>query len=154
MIQRIQSLYLFVVAVISGMILFSPLADLYAVEAIDNCVLDYRGIVHLKEQIVLQNTWALTAIAVIIPVISLVTLFLFKNRMLQIRMTIVNIMLQLGFYIILAVYLYVAVVDAKLDLHLKPIVVFPLICVVFNYLAIRAIGKDEALIRSLNRVRK
>lgn len=33
------------------------------------------------------------------------------------------------------------------------IVVFPLISAILTYLAIRAIGKDEALIRSLDRIR-
>jgi hypothetical protein len=32
-------------------------------------------------------------------------------------------------------------------------VVFPIVAVILDFLAIRAIGKDEALIRSLNRIR-
>lgn len=30
---------------------------------------------------------------------------------------------------------------------------FPLVVIILDYLAIRSIGKDEALIRSLNRIR-
>ena len=32
-------------------------------------------------------------------------------------------------------------------------IAFPVVAIILDYLAIRAIGKDEALIRSLNRIR-
>jgi len=35
----------------------------------------------------------------------------------------------------------------------KIAVAFPLVAIILDYLAIRSIGKDEALIRSLNRIR-
>jgi hypothetical protein len=41
----------------------------------------------------------------------------------------------------------------EVDVAYKFPMTFPLIAAVFDYLAIRAIGKDEALVRSLDRIR-
>jgi hypothetical protein len=35
----------------------------------------------------------------------------------------------------------------------KVTVVFPVVAAILDFLAIRALGKDEALVRSLNRIR-
>jgi hypothetical protein len=59
--------------------------------------------------------------------------------------------LLLGLFGLFFYYTYVGISGAKVAFKIP--VVFPIVAVILDYLAIRGIGKDEALIRSLNRIR-
>jgi hypothetical protein len=58
-----------------------------------------------------------------------------------------------GYYGILFIYLwqYGKTLDSKMFLEI--VSAFPLVNIVLSMLAVIAIGKDEALIKSLNRIR-
>ena len=62
-------------------------------------------------------------------------------------------LLMFGYYAILFICLIQGARSMEADWNLRIPAAFPLVCVVLDWLAIRAIGKDEALIRSLNRLR-
>lgn len=150
--QRIQTVYMAVVVILFGVMLSSPLIDFTGAGA--SYVLNYAGIVSTKDlTVVLQNTVFLTVIEVIIALVALVSLFLYKKRILQIRLCIINIVLMLGYYALLFLYVYIAVTANKLDYKVNISLVFPLVSAILTYLAVRAIGRDEELVRSLNRVR-
>jgi hypothetical protein len=150
MIQRIQSVYLLVVAILFGVLLCTPIMEM--IHDGHFFILNYKGIIG-ESGVVLQQTYLLTALEIIIPVLALVTIFLYKKRMLQIRLTIINTVLMIGFYPLLFVYLYVANKVMPMDFALKMTVVFPLVSAILSYLAIRAIGKDEVLVRAADRIR-
>jgi hypothetical protein len=76
---------------------------------------------------------------------------LFKKRIRQIRILVFNSILMLGLTGLFIFFAYSGFDGAKITFKIP--VAFPLVGIIFNYLAIRAIGKDEALIRSLNRLR-
>ena len=58
------------------------------------------------------------------------------------------------FLVVSFVFLRMSVKDmAEAVIAYKIFMVFPAISAILNYLAIRAIGKDEALIRSIDRIR-
>ena len=84
---------------------------------------------------------------------ALVTIFLFKKRFLQIRLSIVNIVLLGGYYALLFIYLWQAGVQLDAKWYLKIVTAFPLVSIVLTFMSLRAIGRDEALIKSLNRIR-
>lgn len=152
MIQRIQSFYLLVIVVLFGVLLFTPLIDFSQEGRV--FILNYQGIVAAEDpsQVIL-NTILLTALEGVVMLLAFISIFLFKNRLLQIRLTIANIVLMIGFYAMLFVYVYVAKTSVGLDFHLRMPVVFPLVGIILSWLAVRAIGKDERLVRSLNRIR-
>lgn len=154
MIQRIQTLYLLIIIVLSGITLFSPLAVLYNTTAVEY-ILNYKGI-FLHQQVAntfYSNVWGLTAIMLLVPVISFITIFLYKKRILQIRLSIINMILMASFYVLLFIYMWFAIQNLHTDWSLKLVTIFPLINIILNYLAIRGISKDEALVKSLNRLR-
>lgn len=155
MIQRIQTVYLLLVVLLSGVTLFSVQAGFVGNTDAAQYVLNFKGIFKVIEnaEVFVQNVWALTAMSVLSPVIALLTIFLYKKRFLQIRLLIVNVVLLAGYYGLLFIYLWQAgkVLDAKW--YLEMVSAFPLVSIVLTVLAIRAIGKDEALIKSLNRLR-
>jgi uncharacterized membrane-anchored protein YitT (DUF2179 family) len=72
---------------------------------------------------------------------------------LQIRLSIINSVLLAGYYGLLFIYLWQAGNVLNADWYLNIVTAFPLINIILTFLAIRAIGKDEALIKSLNRLR-
>ena len=97
MLQRIQTVYLLVVVVLIVAMLFLPLAvlqsggQLYAFDA--------AGVSTMTEQPeLIYPMWGLFALAVIISLLAFLIIFLFKNRILQIRLCVFNSILMLGFY--------------------------------------------------------
>lgn len=153
--QRIQTFYLFTVTVLSVILLFFPVAGLQNFG--DNSIyeLSIYGLNQISPDGValLSGAWVLTAITVLIPVLSLLTILLFKKRMVQLRLVIVTIVLLAGYYGLLFIYLWQfgKVLDA--EMYVEVIASFPLISIILEVLALRAIGRDEALVKSLNRIR-
>ena len=172
MIQRIQTLYLFVVVVLFATMVATPLLDF----KINNVKLDvenkeqakpdvkvtkdvkvyqmtYQGIVDKESGDMLISTSLVTLYEIVVAVIALITIFLYKNRGSQIKLTIFNMVLQVGFYVVIAIYMYTAYKYAETDFDFHMPIVFPLISLILSYLAFRAIVKDDLLVKSLGRVR-
>ena len=99
--------------------------------------------------------WAMFILVAVIALLALITIFLYRKRMLQIRLCIFNAFLMIGFYCLFAFYVHVIKqqIGSEISMSIKFALSFPLINIVLDYLAIRNIGADEALIRSLNRLR-
>lgn len=155
MIQRIQSLYLLTIVILSGFTLLTPVADFVNQAQGLHYLLGFKGIYLLqpKGNIFESSAWALAAIATIVPVISLITIFLYKNRINQIRLSVINMFLIIGYYILLFVYVWFASQRLNAEWSLRFATAIPLINLILNYLAMGAIGKDEKLVKSLDRIR-
>lgn len=155
MIQRIQTLYLLLVVVLTSVTFFSPVAGLQHAEQAAIYEMSYRGLfeMNVSGNNMLANTWMLTALMALIPLLSFITIILFKKRMLQIRLIIFNIVLMAGFYGLMFIYLWQYGKSLEASLYLEIPAAFPLVGIILSIMAIRAIGKDEALIKSLNRIR-
>ena len=155
MIQRIQTVYLLAIVVLSGFVIFSPLADL--LNKVDNLnyLVDFKGIslIQTTGNIIESRIWALTSVSMVVPILALIAIFSFKNRVKQIRLTVINMFFILCFYIFLVLFLWPACVRLHADWHLRIVSVFPLVNLILSYLAIGAIGKDEKLIKSMDRLR-
>ena len=150
MIQRVQTLYLLAV-VILGILLccFAPVQFL-PVEGVEYVLLMPFA------------KWPLAVISVAIPAIALVNIFLFKHRLVQARINVVNVVLCIGYYALLALYIafvvrgYETVNDVQLAgaaWYLNVWSGLPLVCIVLNMMATRRILKDEALVRAAERIR-
>jgi hypothetical protein len=155
MIQRIQTLYLIGIVILSGIVAFSPIADL--LNKVDNLnyLVDYNGISLVKStgNIIESRIWGLTTISLVVSILALITIFSFKNRLKQIRLTVINMIFIICYYIFLIIYLWSACARLHTDWHLRFVAVLPLVNLILSYLAIGAIGKDEKLIKSMDRIR-
>lgn len=70
------------------------------------------------------------------------------------RMATYNILIMAGFLVLAWFFVRSAVKDIDDALvNFKVVLAFPLVAGILNYLAIRAIGRDEALVRSIDRIR-
>lgn len=155
MIQRIQTLYLLAIVILSAFVILLPIADL--INAVDKLIylVDFKGIslIQATGNTIESRTWALSSVSAVIPILALITIFSYKNRLKQIRLTVINMIFMIGFYVFLALYLWPACERLHADWHLRIIAIFPLINLILSYLAIGAIGKDEKLVKSLDRLR-
>ena len=153
MIQRIQTVYLLLVAGLFFALLFLPLAELSAGGVLYS--FDVTGLQTLKTPSELvYPTWSLLAIDAIIVLLSFIIIFLYKKRILQIRLCVYNALLMIGFCALAGFYFWQF--HQSLDLPVIKIrfwSAFPFVALILNYLAIRNIGADETLIRSLERLR-
>ena len=101
----------------------------------------------------LLSSWGMFALLLFSAIVALGTIFLFRNRVLQIRMTIFNSLLLLGYYLAFVAFLFVFRSRLDASFHLSWGLCLPFVSLVLNYLAIRAIGKDEVLVRAADRLR-
>ena len=150
MLQRIQTIFLLAVVFLSGLLLHFPLA-IYT-NLIETCDFTVFGI-KATEGTAVASTWPLALLNIVITAVALATIFMYKNRILQIRLSIFNIALMLGFYILTFLYIFKMSDSSAYSFNFKLPVVFHAISVILTYMAIRAIGKDEALVRSVNHLR-
>jgi len=144
MIQRIQSLYLILVALISNGLIF--IMNLWTIDG--NDYITIKGLLTSVDffQIVLAIMFLATG------VLSLISLFLFKNRLLQIRINRVNIIVNLILFGLLIFNLLN--LSGEFQHSLKGIGIWlPLGLIVLLFLANRAIQKDENLVKSVDRIR-
>lgn len=135
MIQRIQTLYLFIVAILAGLGIYFPLwitKELIIVKGFD-------------------NIYILVLFASVI-VLSVLAIFLFNNRKLQFVLGRLNILINI---ILLGVFGYFTqTLSGETLVSEKEIgLVIPFVSIVFLYLANTAIKKDEDLVKSVDRLR-
>ena len=145
MIQRIQTLYLLAVAALGITLLFMPVVQLISPEgAAELQVFELSALGGAP----LKGLWGLTLATALIPLLALIDIFLYKKRILQARLNIFTVMLCLGYYGVLAIYIWLAKMSMGLEWHLIPWASIPLVCMILTLMATRAILKDEALVRA------
>lgn len=154
MIQRIQTIYLFLSAVLIFLIFMFPLSEFL----LNNdllYILRYRGIYEIKEGVELSviRSLPLATLFGIILFVNLINIFLFKNRGLQMRICVFSIILMLGSLGLTYYYVYTAFNEFGTIVNYKLTITFPLIAAILNYMAFRGIRKDEKLVKSLDRIR-
>ncbi|MEG1544426.1 MAG: DUF4293 domain-containing protein [Tannerellaceae bacterium] len=154
MLQRIQTVYLLIIVVLTTATLFLSLATIQSGDALFS--FDASGITSMTTipQELVYPTWGLFALTVVIALTALVTIFLFRKRILQMRICVFNALLMLGFYGLFAFFVWTLKGQlGEAHVSVKIALSFPLINLILDYLAIRSIGADEALVRSLERLR-
>jgi hypothetical protein len=152
MIQRIQSFYLLLIIALLIAVFFLP------VGAFDNTSGSYEYTAFSIKKIGIANVdnfpvWLLGIVSVISMLLALITIFLYKKRLIQIRLCIFNAFLLIVFYLIYACFLFIGIHGIKLSFDFSYGLAFPFIAFIFDLLAINAIHKDENLVKSLDRIR-
>lgn len=176
MIQRIQSLLLVLAACAIVLMFMFPIAtyhgdsfmgnavsaklnlmpesnpDMMAqIEGCTDVVVDQSGLIHI---------WPLTILAAVIGIIAVVSIFLYKNRIVQMRVVAVGFLLNV-IYIFLVFFWAVDKFDTvvhdllQTDLSMTYSVGTwaPVASVVLLFFAQRAIKSDEAKVRAADRLR-
>jgi hypothetical protein len=136
MLQRIQTVYLFIAALLSGGLIF--LVSLWETGT--------------GEPVYVEDVLLALALFVGSAILSLITIFLFKNRKLQFVLARVNILLN---FFLLGIFVYWSLtIPGEMNISEKGIGMFvPVLSIVFLVLANKAIKKDEDLVKSVDRLR-
>jgi hypothetical protein len=142
MIQRVQSLYLLLTAIISALLFYVPLFQ-YPLSATDTAPHMY---------FVSANAFLLI-LNIVVGALSFITIFFFKNRKLQLRacrlcLMLIFVMVGLLFYTSDAL---AGGIDQRVTF--KAGAYLPLIQIVLVFLAHVGIKKDDKLVRSADRLR-
>ncbi len=155
MIQRIQTLYLLMTTVLPLLFL-----KLNLLRFVDNdgseLFVRFDGLYSSGADQVLNLTKQLLPISLlilIIPVLSLVTIFLFRNRKLQMKLALIIIILSAG--LIVAQVIYSLSITHEFQAKIIPgvIMAVPVLIMIFSFLAYKGIKKDEDLVKSYDRLR-
>lgn len=147
MIQRIQTLFILAAGMLIGSLYLQKFADIIVNDQLH--IFNALGI--FKDEVLLFSGLPLMILIGIITVLHLVTLFLYKKRILQIRILGFCMLLMLGLFGLFFYFTYASFEEVKVAF--KVAVALPIAAIILDWLAIRAIGKDEALVRSLDRIR-
>ncbi|AQS93934.1 MULTISPECIES: DUF4293 domain-containing protein [Polaribacter] len=143
MIQRIQSVYLFLASIISGVLIFvfnlwkSIKKDIFAMDLLNS------------ESFLLK---VIPVLFLVSAILSFVAIFIFKNRKLQFVIGRVTILINL---ILLGLLIYVSLtLPGEASVSEKGIGMFiPVLAILLVVLANKAIKKDEDLVKSVDRLR-
>ncbi len=156
MIQRIQTLYLLIVVFAMSLTLSLPSMRAISPEGIDFAFSNLRGLFVAEQggfNITGVTMWLLFT-NIIILIIALLTIFTYKWRVIQMRLSSFNMVLLIGYYAIFFFTRYVVFQQNPMtNTTFAWPIILPLISAILTYLALRAIAKDEALVRSLDRLR-
>ncbi len=107
-----------------------------------------------------SGPWGLSILMFMIIFLLIIAIMLFRKRMRQVRLLSLSCILLVGYMI---TYAFIAwVYDSKVEAALQPETysfqltagaIYPVIVFILNAMAIHYIKKDEALVRSLDRLR-
>jgi hypothetical protein len=152
MIQRIQTLFLLGAVIFLALMLFLPLAEILAGGGITYTGMS-RGL-RIDSGEFAVSTWPVFILVLVTAVLLFITIFLYRNRKLQIRFCVYAIVLGFG-QIGLMYYFWVLIFRQLVveDFSIRSPVVFPVVAIILTYLAFRGIRKDEILIRSIDKIR-
>lgn len=154
MIQRIQTLYLLLVTALMAVTLFVPLAW-FSGEAGEFEL--YAFALKTADGEPVQPALYMGVVLALSCVLPFITIFLFRRRLLQIRLGVVVMVLLLGSAVMEGVYYFLSWrVFSDMAFHtqgFKPAIALPLVCMLLTYLATRAILRDELMVRAADRIR-
>jgi FtsH-binding integral membrane protein len=142
MIQRIQTLWLIIVAITA---FATSRLTLYIGEQVNKTEIPFK----------LAGNLLLAIVIILLGILALICLFLYKNRKLQFKISVFGVILSIGF-----LFLEYYVVENIFKPNNQIITgsyqigaLLPLVMVVFFFMAARGIYKDERLIKSMDRLR-
>jgi hypothetical protein len=152
MIQRIQTLFLLLALVCMAIFYFIPFGSLeLTTEAgISDVPMGLYGINFGEEH---YSTIPMLVLVSFVVLTIIVSILLYKHRILQMRICVFNMILALGCTGLAFFLLYQASEKFATNYSTSILVVLPVVAAIFIALAIRGIAKDEALIRSIDRIR-
>jgi hypothetical protein len=158
MIQRIQTVYLFLAAACAAAMFFFPVASFLSDMTYQKLFI--TGLVNMAPgqpaAIGRSVILPLACVGALMFILAMLAIFMYKKRNMQLRLVkggiLATIVMIAGIF-----FLYAPLIEKKLSIipdYTGEIgIYFPLIALVFFILANRAITRDDKLVKSLDRLR-
>lgn len=152
MIQRIQTIYLLIGLVAWGLLFFNPVIGLT-----DNAggawTIFVNGIREADGGKIVMKTIPMLILFVLVELLGLVAVLSYNRRAFQLRLTVLNMLLQFFSYGIIVLYVFQGRKLLHADAGLLFWSIMPLIAAISSYLAFRGIRRDILLLRAQDRLR-
>ncbi len=139
MIQRIQTVYLFLAAIFMALLFIFPFLNAEPTQ---------EGPLQDGDYDVMDNL-ALLILVIAIVVLNISTIFLFKNRNLQMNLSRIGLVAIIAVLGLVALFIFGAAESLGVGIGMFT----PPFALIFLFLANRAIYKDEKLVQDSNRLR-
>jgi hypothetical protein len=152
MIQRIQSLFLLASLCFLIPLFFIPVAGLIGITG-DVFTFNLTGFYQTVADVTVKKNsqYSIMIFGILICAVNFIIIFLYRIRVLQMRLCVYNILLLIGLFCMILFVLskvnHIETVSYRLPL------VFPVISCILHYLAYRGIRKDELMVQALSRLR-
>ncbi len=159
MIQRIQTAFLLVATVFSFLMLTHPISS---INLSNHAHLSFRptGLSNFATPpTYYMHTWPVFILMVLTAAINLGTVFLFRKRVLQMRLCVYNILLTLGLSgLMFFYYFYIKhheIIEGATFTsgRFSYTSILPFVNIILLFQAFRAIRRDELLVKSYDRLR-
>lgn len=153
MIQRIQTVYLLLTVIFTALLFFMPVARLTVPNEFTYQFYTTQVVQAREPEVFIAYNWMSMILNILITTLSIGIIFLYKKRFLQLRLCVVNIILLIG----MLVLMWWQVRHMANELHAIRqwgfSFCFPFIGIILNWLALRGIIRDIALLKSYDRIR-
>ncbi len=149
MIQRIQTLFLILSAILLFLLFWFPLAVL---QLNDETYYEIYTKGYLIESSI-EYSYSLLIFNALTFLLAIIAVFLFKNRFSQMRLCIYNFILILGFQGVILYTIYATASNLKAETCLEYFAILPAIAAILHLIAFMYIKRDEELVRSADRIR-
>lgn len=152
--QRIQTLYLLIAVIINSLAYVLTFGSLSVGEALYEFT--FYGLIDTTTGVAVYPTVVPVVISIVSMLLSVVVILMFKKRQLQIKLSQLNLFVQLLLLVAIFFLQDTAATSIGVDKELLNygigilVLSLPLVAI---YLALRAIKKDEALVRAADRIR-
>jgi len=157
MIQRIQTIFLALIVILGVLFSFLPILSFSVHESV-YVMKAYNTYVGLEMTEILSKNMGVGVLQGLVLIVAFITILLFKNRSLQIKLGKLNILLIA--LQIAAIVMYsdtaknaINADDITILLNFKIGAIIPIINLILTYLTIHFIKKDDKLIRDADRLR-
>ncbi len=156
MLQRIQTVYLFLVFVFAILFVMLPIANLLPDDPFVSLQLS-KYPVFFDAHDGLTGRWMALLLVILFFMAILLTIassFFYRKRLVQIKLGKYNMLIHAA--MILVTFFMIDSIRTQLDnydVSYGPGIFFPIISLIFILLANRAIRKDETLVRAADRIR-
>jgi hypothetical protein len=155
MIQRIQSLYLFLSTILSFWFLNGLILN-FENKAGTLIKITFTGVMKSTEgqgYELVERLFPLSALLILIPLLSLITILFFKKR--RVQMSITRILTGLVICLLIASVYYSFKIIAEYNAIIVPGIkmVLPFLVLILVLLAQRGIRRDDELVKSFDRLR-
>lgn len=154
MIQRIQTIYLFIAAAVAVVCLSMPVGTFVAQGV--GLRMEMYNLIVVNNAAVQQYDHSASALFFVLlasAAMSLMTIFKFNKRKVQAKMCVTANIFIVVWYALYAFFAYTLQSKYTATFEIQWVVALPVVCFILNILARRAILKDEALVRAADRIR-
>ena len=153
MIQRIQSVYLFAVAVLMCIAPFLPLGTFISADQLALQTLQPIG--GTGGTLAWMSTWnvGLAILQLLVAILAIVTIFSYRKRKRQMHLTAGSMLLLTAYYVAAILPISTACNELNASFHISWSLCLPAIAIILDYLAYKAIRHDDLLVKAADRLR-